>query len=499
MSQWEEMKAYVGFDANDEALLNDALPWVEPHLASLADDFYAIIEQFEGAASVFSGPEQVGRLKKSLQVWVRELMTGPWDDDYHTRRQRIGRVHVKVGLPERYVFTAMNRLRNGICHRIRGGAADEAVIWATCQAVSRITDLELAVMSGTYHQTHERLRLQTLQDLIVENLPVTVLVLDEEGQVTSATHPSLRLFGDRAEVGRHYTDFLPAELVEAADLPAAVAQAHATGRDVTLPRVVLGAGAAERFLRLTLVPLEDEHAGMLLHIEELTDVVQAEARARQAQALARIGGMAAHMAHEIRNPLAAISATLQVIVGSLPEDDRRKMIIGKVQEQVHRLDRLVSDLLGYARPTRVSLQPAPLVPLVTEAALRAGVAAEMDAADSNAVALVDREYLLQVLVNLIQNARDAAGPGGRVVLAVGPGPVVTVCDDGPGVPESVQANLFEPFVTSKTRGTGLGLAICRKLVTSMGGAITFVGELDDPPPGRGPGAVFRVELAPVSG
>ena len=502
MRHWEEMKAYVGFDAADQALLRASLPWVEPHLEALAQDFYAVIERFDGAAAVFSGPAQVARLQQTLQVWVRQLLTGPWDEAYFQRRQRIGRVHVQVGLPERYVFTAMNRLRAGICERIRDHAPDDPLRWRTCEAVARITDLELAVMSGTYHEAHERRRLQTLQDLIVENLPVTVLVLDEDGQVTSATHPTLRLFGGRAEVGRHYTDFLPADLVEAADLPAAVAQVHATGRDVTLPRVVLGVGAAERYLRLTLVPLEHENASLLLHVEELTDVVQAEARARQTEALARIGGMAAHMAHEIRNPLAAISATLQVIVGSLPEDDRRKLILGKVQDQVHRLDRLVSDLLGYARPARVKLEPAALKPVVAEAVQRSGVGAVVHAPDPGAMALIDREFLLQVLVNLIQNARDAAGIEGCVEIEVGPGPVVIVRDDGPGVPETLRADLFEPFVTSKTRGTGLGLAICRKLVSSMGGAVTLETPPPDrapPAPGRGPGAVFRVELAPVSG
>ena len=102
-------------------------------------------------------------------------------------------------------------------------------------------------------------------------------------------------------------------------------------------------------------------------------MVQAEARLRQAENLARIGGLAAHMAHEISNPLAAISATLQVIVGSLPQDDRRKAILGKVQEQVHRLDRLVTDLLGFARPAQVKLNPVAMKDLARDAAVQAGV------------------------------------------------------------------------------------------------------------------------------
>ena len=250
-----------------------------------------------------------------------------------------------------------------------------------------------------------------------------------------------------------------------------------------------------RHFRVTLVPLEHELARLLIHIEELTDVVRNEQRLQQTEALARIGGLAAHMAHEIRNPLAAISATLQVIGGSMAEDDRRKAILGKVQDQVHRLDRLVSDLLGYARPVQVRLEMIDLHAAARDAVAASGVPAAL-VVEAGGCGRADAQHLQQVLVNLLQNARDALlGSGnpveGKVRLRVCAGPALVVEDDGPGVPAEVQDRLFEPFVTTKTRGTGLGLAISKKLVSGMGGALSLEAAAA---PLRG--AAFRVSLEP---
>lgn len=494
---WEEMKAYVGFDEADMARLAALRPAVEPRLQWLVDNFYATVLRFPDARTVLQSEGQVARLKGTLKRWVMDMLTGPYDDAYWERRKRIGQVHVKVGLAERYVFAAMNLIRRDLCQIAREAVADGEERWVTCMALHRITDLELAAMSAAFHEAHELRRLQSLQDLIVQNLPITVLLLDQEGRVTSATRPSASLFGTRAEVGQHYLDFLPEELVEVADLPAAVSRALATDRDINIPRIPVGSGPDRRTFRVSLVPLEDETARMLIHVEELTDVVQSEARLQQSEALARIGSLAANVAHEIRNPLAAISATLQVIVGS-EANDRRKIILGKVQEQVHRLDRLVSDLLGYARPAEARLEPVPLAELAREAVVLSGARADMEVLE-DPLTLADGQYVQQILVNLLQNARDAAGAEGGVVVRVGPGPTVEVEDDGPGVSAEVAGKLFEPFVTTKTRGTGLGLAISRKLAEAMGGSLELVDTSKNGHDPRRRGATFRLALNRATG
>lgn len=492
---WEEMKSYVGFSDACTARLRALRPHIEAEVGPIVDRFYTRIQQFPRANTVLRGPAQVERLKKTLRVFIIEMLSGPYDQAYFAKRRRIGQVHVQVGLPEHYVFTAMNRIRSDITSVAFRVCAPEDVK-LTCQAVARITDLELAVMSSTYLEAHEAHQLRTLQDLIVQNLPVTVLCLDASGRVTSATRPSTRLFGRVSAHGRHYEEFLPPELVERADLPSHLGRALATGHEITIPRARVGEAADARQFRITLVPLDHELARVLLHIEELTDVVQAEQRLQQAESLARIGSLAAHLAHEIRNPLAAISATLQVIVGSLPEDDRRKSILDKVRGQVHRLDRLVTDLLGYARPARSEVRPMALGPMLREAIVQAGVSVELDVAADTTV-LADPQYLQQVVVNLVQNSRDALESAGMSldgcigIRQSGPSQV-DVYDRGPGIARDVAGRLFEPFVTSKVKGTGLGLAISRKLIRSMGGELEHVHTES--------GASFRISLRlPLAG
>ncbi len=492
MDEWTEMKAYVGLCEADAVRLRGLQASVEPHLDRIVAHFYEVISRFDGARSVFSGEAQVIRLQRTMRLWIQQLLAGPYDEQYYRRRQRIGRVHVHVGLPQQYVFTAMNLLRTDLCE-IASASLEPAEAHQTCLSLNRITDLELAVMSGTYMEVREQERLQSLQDLIVQNMPVMVLCLDAEGRVTSATRPEPNLLTASHRIGVHYTEYLSAELLEAADVTTRVAAALVSQAELMVPDVVVGEGREARHFRLTLVPLEHPSARILIHLEELTDVVSAQARAQQAESLARLGSLAANVAHEVRNPLSAISATLQVIGNSLPEDDRRRLIISKVNDQVFRLDRLVTDLLGYARPPAARIRALRLDGIAREAAELSGVGPELVFL-GEAQARLDPQYGRQILINLLQNARDAVGPEGRIQLRVGPGARLVVIDNGPGIPASVSHNLFEPFVTSKTRGTGLGLAISRKLAESMEGSLDLSQSTD----AELCGACFVLRLAPLT-
>ncbi len=219
----------------------------------------------------------------------------------------------------------------------------------------------------------------------------------------------------------------------------------------------------------------------------MTTAVQAEARARQAETLAQIGALAANVAHEIRNPLAAISSTLQVLGASLSLDRTQQQILSKVRGQVLRLDRLVTDLLGYARPLTARQERVELLSVVKDALIQSTVDAEIQQNEPSVIR-ADRNMVCQILINLLQNGRAAAGPRGKVRVVLGPGPKVCVEDDGPGVDPTVLSQIFEPFVTTKAKGTGLGLAISKRLATGM------EGQLSLEPSTLGSGARFQLQL-----
>lgn len=492
VEQLEELMAWIDFTEEDAQRLRGLRSVVAPELDNIATRFYDTIRRSPGAHGVFRDEHQIHRLHTSLQNWLMALLTGPYDMHWAERSSRIGQVHVRVGLPERYMFVAMHKIRQDLCD-LAGTLEPPDLARATCASVHKVTDLELCLMTGAYHAAHEDQQLRSLQQVIVENLPVHVLVLDERGRVTSATRPQGRVFDDGAQPGLAYTAFLPPELVVTADLDTHIRTALATGEIQVLPHVQL-AGPPARHFRISIVPLEHELARLLLHVEELTDVLDAQTRAHQAESLARIGAMAAQLAHEIRNPIAGISGTLQVIVAGMDKDDRRAAILGRVQDQVHRLDRLVRDLLQYSRPSELNLEDVQLRTLAEESLRQAAVDAELEVIEDHLVH-TDPGAVHQVLVNLLQNAREAAGDG-WIGVRVGPGPELWVLDTGPGVPKDLKDKLFEPFVSTKTKGTGLGLAICKRRAQEVSGRLELYEGAMSWTRDQPRGAVFRLRLPP---
>ena len=222
-----------------------------------------------------------------------------------------------------------------------------------------------------------------------------------------------------------------------------------------------------------------------------------EADLREKETLARLGEMAAIVAHEVKNPLAGIGGALQVLRDRLPAEGPDREIVGEMLARLDGLNMLVRDLLVFARPREPRLSPLALLPLLEECAreLRRdpslkGVRIDVAAEGEPPTVPGDAELLRSVLSNLALNAAQAAGRKGRVRLAVAAragGAEVLVSDDGPGIPEEIRARVFEPFFTTKHRGSGLGLAVARRVAESHGGTL----ELECPPSG---GTVARVSL-----
>jgi signal transduction histidine kinase len=226
--------------------------------------------------------------------------------------------------------------------------------------------------------------------------------------------------------------------------------------------------------------------------ERLLDAQSALVRAEK---LATAGRLAAGIAHEVGNPLAAIGTYLEVLRrrGTEPE------VIAAVEREAARIDRIVRSLLDYARPRTPDREPLRLTELVAtvvelltaQGALRDRAVTVQHGTDVPAVA-GDRTALEQVLVNLLLNAVDAAGPEGAIAVQTAAEVAMArleVRDSGPGVPAELAGRIFEPFVSTKDpgRGLGLGLAVVQRIVEDHGGTVT-VGSA---PEG---GAAFTVRL-----
>lgn len=218
------------------------------------------------------------------------------------------------------------------------------------------------------------------------------------------------------------------------------------------------------------------------------------ARWRQ-ESLARMGEMAAVVAHEVRNPLAGIKGVLQVVGQRLPPHSGDRQALQQATLRLDSLQGLTEELLLFARPRPPEPTTLDLLTLVRETAelLRsdpghAGLCVEVrgEAGELRG----DPQQLRTVILNLLRNAAEAAGARSRVVVDVRDGGdrvELRVEDGGPGVPEEQRERVFEPFFTTRARGTGLGLAIVRRVVEAHGGEVA----VESAPGG---GACFRVRL-----
>ncbi len=225
-------------------------------------------------------------------------------------------------------------------------------------------------------------------------------------------------------------------------------------------------------------------------------------KALENETLAAIGRLAAGVAHEVRNPLAVIRSSVELLREGLEEGDERAEAGDFVVAEVDRLNRYVRSLLDFSRPLSPETSPVALVELARQAMRRAEelwgkrpIAAELAAEAPEATAEADRVLLDQVLLGLLANAEQAMEEGGRVELRVrrgDEGVLLEVADSGPGIDAETQAALFRPFFTTRTDGTGLGLAMARRIVEAHGGSIRYRPRRGAGPGGRG--ACFEIAL-----
>jgi two-component system sensor histidine kinase HydH len=213
--------------------------------------------------------------------------------------------------------------------------------------------------------------------------------------------------------------------------------------------------------------------------------------------LSALGRMSTVIAHEVRNPLMIIRASLRALGRKDASEPERAEAVSDIDQEVTRLDRIVRDVLEFTRPVPVEREPTDLGALCRDAAAaleREGAKVTVNVPEALPPVATDGERLRRALVNLLTNARDAVmgrtGGGGLIELraAAADGRVVLEVEDtGLGIAPEDLPQIFEPYFSKKRTGTGLGLAITRNIVESLGGTISAHSRL-------GEGTVMRIEL-----
>ncbi len=513
----DELKRYVRFTDGDAQRLAAFAVHARPHFRRIAQEFYERIREHEEAHAVFTGEDQIRRLQDSLVRWLEGVFGGEYDDTYFEKTARIGRVHVQIGLPQRYMLTAMALIRSSLTAVIDRRAGNEAA--EIGDSLSRLLDIQLAVMLESYREdlitrveraVHRppSTPVDAVEDpymKVVELAPLLVIGLDATGNVSVFNREAERTTGyARDEVlGRSFVDLLiPEELRDGDGRNLAVGE---TGPVCELPLLTRAGKLRDIRWLVASVTRNGEAAGgatfaRFVMGSDVTDERIERERKQQQKRLAALGTLAAGLAHEIRNPLNGARLHVSFLERALSKEGasaEARDAVRVVGDEIQRLARLVTDFLDFARPQPLIRAPVDLralceraVQLVAPAAEAASVAIEVDFPVRELVLDADAQRLEQVLLNLLHNAIEALAPAGngRVSVRARREPRhmwIEVEDDGPGI-GAAQPSIFDAFFSTKPTGTGLGLAIAHRIVTDHGGNIDV-----DSRPGR---TRFRVNL-----
>ena len=342
-------------------------------------------------------------------------------------------------------------------------------------------------------QLEDRLRASEAKwRAVIDSAIDGIIVIDGRGRVEAFNPAAERLFGyaEWEVLGKNVYMLMPSPYREEHDGYLSRYQATGQAKIIGIGREVTGRRKDGSTFPLHLSVGETVMAGErrftgILH--DLSARVALEERLREQSALARLGEMAAVIAHEVKNPLAGIRGAVQVIGGRLPADNKDAPMMKEIVARIDALDGMMKDLLVFARPPKPKVARIDLVPLMNSTAglLKADneareVAIEVEGSAPPVAA--DPDMLKMVFQNLLINSAHAMDGRGTIRIGIaGAGAMcrVSISDSGPGIPPEIQEKIFIPFFTTKRRGTGLGLPTAKRFIEANLGRIS----IESPPTG----------------
>jgi two-component system sensor histidine kinase PilS (NtrC family) len=326
--------------------------------------------------------------------------------------------------------------------------------------------------------------LQALNQHVIDSLPSGLVTTDISRRVLTFNHAAKAITGlsPAAAVGRPVAEvlqFSPSimETLEQGLVDSSARRLDLKFRTTDGRYIDIGLG-------MTHLETPGGRAGVLVTFQDLTAVKKLERDARMQQRLAAVGEMAAGIAHEIRNPLASMSGSIQILRQELPLSPEQEQLMDIVLRESERLNETIRSFLAYARPQRFAIARFDLRRALNDAALllrnsaevREGHRIEVDSPDAPLWYEADESQIKQIIWNLATNGLRAMPSGGCLRLigaadAESGGVMLTVADEGIGIAAEQLDSLFQPFHGHFAKGTGLGLAIVHRIVTDYHGEI----------------------------
>jgi two-component system sensor histidine kinase HydH len=349
-----------------------------------------------------------------------------------------------------------------------------------------------------YHSAQKSLQdTSAIKDQVVTSLPVGLIATDKDGKIAFYNSAAERITGlDLAQArGKESDTILPRHLCglkESLDLGESISEKEMEC-EFTENKIVPVSISASK-----IINEEGKFVGQVIIIRDLGEVRRLQDEIRRTEKLAAIGGLAAGVAHEIRNPLSSIKGIASYYKGKFEDGSEDKEMAGVMIEEVDRLSRVISELLEFARPTKLNKKPSDInellkhsTRLVEQEAAAKKIGIQLNLVSGSAEADVDPDRLAQCFLNLFLNAMQAMENGGRLIVSsstsVNGNIVIDIKDNGPGISTEDLSKIFDPYFTTKSKGTGLGLAIVHKVIEAHKGQIRVRSTI-------GKGTMFSIVL-----
>lgn len=345
------------------------------------------------------------------------------------------------------------------------------------------------------------LRLRGVTQHILESMTSGVLIFDNNSHVTFSNPEMTRILA--RPVPEQWSPESPEEVFPEA-LKNVILDVLESNLTVENERIALDQLVPPRIIELNAFPFRDEQGetqGNAMFIKDITQINRLEDQLKRADRLSALGVLAAGIAHEIRNPLTGMKMIVQLLAADISDEDPRREPIGIIQKEIDRLEKIIVNLLDFARPSKPKIEQLELYDVINTCLMlvqnqmnKLGVSLTKEFPEEQPALIGDPNQLKQVFLNILTNAIHAMNVGGKLGIQVEEhGNWVTIAfkDNGCGMPKSRLKAIFDPFMTTKEDGTGLGLSMALRIVEEHGGRIEVESF-------EGQGSTFSVVL-PNSG
>ena len=488
--------------------------------AKQPDILYLVITDGSGYAVAHSDPEQIGEQYKDAALSPQEVDTVQWHEVQINRGNFAFEVYKRFtpikGMPwqgrmrhhgmmmrgpgsgrdpaDRSLESGRND-QNGSALYIFVGLDMSAMETARVETRRHTVAMSIGVLliglavmvslflaQGYKLATRTLAKVQAFTDQVVENLPMGLVATDENGKVAAFNQTAEAILGDSSHkvLGEKAAGVLPPELWQ---LTERLATKKTIVEDELDCQTMRGSGLPLRVSAAGLYGEDNTFLGYVFIFRDLMEVRRLQQEVERTKRLASLGSLAAGVAHEIRNPLSSVKGFATYFRDKLKDNPQDRDTATTMIQEVERLDRVIGQLLEFARPSTLRIKPVRLADLIRHSlklidgdARAKGIEIKSVVPSNFPDVPIDADRMSQVLLNLYLNSMQTMGAQGILEVKVSRDETrklttIIVADNGGGIDPADQEHIFDPYFTTKPDGTGLGLAIVHKIIDAHHGTV----------------------------